>query len=61
METSTLYTLLMLVVPFIVALTVYGLLRSRDRSAVGSGCAAIVVGVIISFTITAIFILTTVS
>lgn len=56
-NTSTLYTLLILGVPFVAALTAYAALRNRDRSALAAGCSAIVVGVLVSAAITTVYIL----
>jgi len=57
MTISTLYTLLLLGIPFVAALSAYGMLRNRDRGALAAGCAAIVVGVFMSFAISAIYFL----
>jgi hypothetical protein len=57
MNSSTLYTIIWIAVPFIAALSVYGMLRNRDRSAVTAGCGAIAAGVVVSLAITAIFVI----
>ena len=55
MTSSTLLTLLVIVLPLATAIGAYVLLRRQDRSFAASGCAALALGVLISFAMTLAF------
>jgi hypothetical protein len=61
MNTSTLYTLLLIAIPFVAGMAIYGMLRNRERGALAAGCAAITVGLLVSFSITIVYILLSIS
>lgn len=57
MNGSIWYTLLLLGVPFLVAMALYGVLRGQDRSAVSAAVIAIGAGVLVSFAISAVLLI----
>lgn len=44
---DTLLNLVLIVVPLVVALGIYGILRDREHSAAGAGCLAAAVGLVL--------------
>ncbi|HUG14194.1 MAG TPA: hypothetical protein VMM78_04175 [Thermomicrobiales bacterium] len=57
MNESTSFTILVIALPFFAAIGAYMLLRRGSRPVVVSSCAAIALGVLISFAITLLFYL----
>lgn len=57
MNASTLFTILVILVPLLAAIGLYFALRGRDQSVAVSGCAALALGVLCSFALTGLFFL----
>jgi hypothetical protein len=54
MNDSTAYSLVMVAIPFIVALILYGVLRGREMDSLIAGCVSVVAGLLVSAIITGI-------
>jgi hypothetical protein len=54
---SLLYTLVIMGIPLVAALAVFGRMRTRDSSVLAAGCASIVAGIVVSFAIALLLLL----
>jgi hypothetical protein len=57
MNESLVIRTILLVVPFVAGMSVFGMLRQRGVRGTTAGCAAIAAGLLLSFTITGVILL----